>query len=254
MIKVNSIRAGIRVAIIFLLSLIFIESCKHEPEDLQSNHAEQEDEGDDEDSSTPIDTIVLINPHPCDSDSVYFTNTILPLITSYCATSDCHDAINPEQNLNLTDYSHIRAHVQPGSLNGSAIWLEGIQNTAEPMPPYGEPQLTVEQKNLIRQWILQGAKNNSCQADCNPGDSSYTNNLAPIIELYCAGCHGGSNPSDGISMENITELRSAVNNNQFIDALSGTNGVELMPPNSTGLPDCYKEQFQNWINAGMPDN
>ena len=190
MIKVSSIRAVIRVAIIFLLSLTFIESCRHEPEDLQSYNAEQEDEGDDEDSSTPIDTIVLINPHPCDSDSVYFTNTILPLITSYCATSDCHDAVNPEQNLNLTDYSHIRAHVQPGSLNGSAIWLEGIQNTAEPMPPYGEPQLTAEQMNLIRQWILQGAKNNSCQADCNPADSSYTNNLSPIIELYCAGCHG----------------------------------------------------------------
>ncbi|MFM7104497.1 MAG: hypothetical protein ACKOW8_03175 [Flavobacteriales bacterium] len=122
------------------------------------------------------------------------------------------------------------------------------------MPPYGEHQLSVEEKDLIRQWILQGAKNNSCQAGCNPGDSTYTNNLAPIIELYCVGCHGGSNPDDGISMENITELRSAVNNNPFIDALNGTNGIELMPPNSTGLPDCYKEQFQNWINAGMPDN
>lgn len=252
MIKVSSISASMRVAIVLMLSLIFIESCKHEPEDLQSNLAEQEDEGDD--GSIPLDTIVLINPHPCDSDSVYFTNTILPLITSYCATADCHDAINPEENLNLTDYSHIRAHVQSGNLNASAIWSDGIQSPDAPMPPDGEPQLTAEQENLIRQWILQGALNNSCQADCNPSDASYAANLAPIIELYCVGCHGGSNPSDGLSMENINEVRAAVNEGEFINALNGANGIELMPPNSTGLPDCYKEQFQNWINAGMPDN
>jgi len=87
MTKVNSISASIGVAIIFMLSLIFIESCKHEPEELQSIIAEQEDEDEGEDPSTPSDTIVLINPHPCDSDSVYFANTMLPLITSYCVKS-----------------------------------------------------------------------------------------------------------------------------------------------------------------------
>ena len=125
MIELKSNRASISFVAFLLLTLFFIQSCKHEPEEIQAVVAEEE-ENESDDTPTPIDTIVLVNLHPCDSDSVYFRNTILPLINSYCATADCHDAINPEQNLNLTDYSHIRAHVQPGSLNGSSIWAEGI--------------------------------------------------------------------------------------------------------------------------------
>ena len=239
----------IRFFLLFMVVITAVYSCRHEP--LQTEDVAV---GDPLNPSTPIDTIEININHPCDSDSVYFTNTILPLINNYCATADCHDAINPEENLNLTSYSGIRAHVQPGNLNVSSLWVDGIANSQDPMPPADSPQLTSEQRNLIRQWILQGALNNSCEEDCNDTDSSYSRNLAPIIDRYCSGCHGGTNPSDGFALENIAQLRDAVNNNLFMDALNGTNGVGIMPPNTTGLPDCYIQQFQNWINAGMPDN
>ncbi len=37
-------------------------------------------------------------------------------------------------------------------------------------------------------------------------------------------------------------------------ALNGTNGSPLMPNNTLGLPECYKTQFQNWVDAGAPNN
>ena len=45
--------------------------------------------------------------HPCDPDTVYFENEILPLIISSCATTDCHDKLTDEQEVLLVDYASI---------------------------------------------------------------------------------------------------------------------------------------------------
>jgi hypothetical protein len=225
------------------------EACKHHPEIIDEN------EGNGGGNSGP-DTLIIENPDPCDPDTVYFVNTIQPLLNSMCAVPECHDAITAESDVILTDYAHIMQQVEPNDLNGSDLWDKGIMDENDPMPPPDSPQLTKDQMNEIARWINQGALNNSCQEDCNPAAFSYSVNLAPIIDLYCDGCHGGNNPSAGFALGTHAQLVNMIQNstNDFMNCISGANGAPVMPPSTTGLPECYRQQFQNWIDAGMPNN
>lgn len=222
-----------------------LDACKHHPDLLDDNNGG---------GNGGTDTLIVVNPDPCDPDSVYFVNTIQPLLNSMCAVPECHDAITAEDNVILTDYAHIMQQVEPNDLNSSDLWDKGIMDNNDPMPPPGSPQLSQEQIDDIAEWINEGAQNNSCQEECDPAAFSYSVNLAPIIDLFCDGCHGGNNPSGGFALGTHGQLVSMVQNSDFMNALHGTGGTPIMPPNTTGLPDCYKQQFQNWINAGMPNN
>jgi hypothetical protein len=230
----------------FIIGLV--GACKHQPELSEDNNTNNGGGG--------IDTLVVVNPDPCHQDSVYFSNTIQPLLNSMCAVPECHDAITAQDGVVLSDYSGIMQQVAPFDLNSSDLWDKGIMDENDPMPPADSPQLTSEQIAQVQTWILQGALNNSCQEDCDPLASSYSVNLAPIIDVFCDGCHGGSNPEAGFALGTHGQLVSMIENstNNFMDCLNNVNGAPIMPPNTLGLPDCYKQQFQNWINAGMPNN
>jgi hypothetical protein len=223
------------------------EACKHHPEIIDDNGGNGGGNG-------GTDTLIIENPDPCSPDTTYFVNTIQPLLNSMCAVPECHDAITAEDGVMLTDYAHIMQQVEPNDLNSSDLWDKGIMDENDPMPPAGSPQLTQDQINEIAQWINQGAQNNSCQEDCDPTAFSYSQSLAPIIDLYCDGCHGGNNPSGGFTLGTHAQLVNMVQNSNFMDALNGASGTPIMPPQTTGLPDCYKQQFQLWIDAGMPNN
>ncbi len=61
-------------------------SCTHNPDDII---LPQDNGG----TEPPIDTIA------CDPDTVYFQNTVLPLIQSTCATTGCHDAASHQHGI-----------------------------------------------------------------------------------------------------------------------------------------------------------
>ncbi len=236
---------------IFTSIILLVAACQHHPEiadilppDDNGNHY-----------VTPPDTIEIINTDPCDPDSVYFTNTILPLLSSNCAMADCHDAITHEEGVRMYDYAHIMQQVEAGSLSNSDLWESINENGDDMMPPSdnGGP-LSADQIQAIRTWILQGARNNSCTEDCNPADFSYAANIKPIIDLTCGGCHSGNNPSGTVLLETYAQINAAALDGSLMSSLHGTNNYTLMPENSTGLPECYISQFQNWVNAGAPNN
>lgn len=202
----------------------------------------------------PPDTLI-INPSPCDEDTVYFTNTILPLLNSSCAISNCHDAITQEDGVRLYDYAGIMQQVTPGSLGNSDLYEVITENDPDDiMPPSPYSALSSEQIGLIATWIQQGAKNNSCTEDCNPEAFSFSQNIAPTIELACSGCHSGSNPSGNLTLDTYDQIRAVALDGRLMHSLNGTNGYSIMPDNTLGLPDCNKNQFQNWVNAGAPNN
>jgi hypothetical protein len=230
---------------------LFVSACQHHPD--ISNIVNPDDNNN---YVTPPDTIELINTDPCDPDSVYFTNTILPLLNSNCAMVDCHDAITAEDDVQLYDYAHIMEQVSAGNPGNSDLW-EAITETdlEDIMPPTdnGGP-LSSDQLMAIQTWIQQGAKNNSCSEDCNPADFSFIANIKPIVDLTCGGCHSGSNPSGTILLETYAQINAIALDGSLMSSLHGTDGFDLMPDNSTGLPECYISQFQNWVNAGAPNN
>jgi hypothetical protein len=47
---------------------------------------------------------------PCDPDSVYFQNQILPILVSNCTESGCHNASDHKEGVILTSYQTLMFH------------------------------------------------------------------------------------------------------------------------------------------------
>jgi uncharacterized membrane protein len=249
--KLAHMRKGVITGITLFILLALAVACRHHPEDVQI----VDDNGGGNGTVNPPDTIIVINPDPCDPDTVYFTNTIAPLLNAMCASDSCHDAVDPEEEVQLTDYTHIMEEVDAGDPDNSRLYRAITEDDDdERMPPINSPQLTNEEILLIETWIAQGARNNSCQPDCNPDDFSFSSNIQPVVSAYCEGCHGGSSPSGDLALETYDQIKTIALDGRLMDALYGTNNVTLMPDNTTGLPECNISNFQNWVDAGAPNN
>ena len=242
---------------IFFMSIgaaILLAACKHHP-DLDGLIGGN---GGGNITLPPPDTVVVTNPDPCDPDSVYFNTQVLPLLISNCAQPDCHDAITHEEGIRLYDYEHIMASdvVEPGDPWDSEMIemiTEDDSDDVMPPPDAGGP-LSAEEINILVTWIAQGAKNNSCTPDCDPAQFSFAANILPVVDMACQGCHSGNNPDGGLTLMTYDEIRTIALDGRLMKVLNGTDGYPIMPYNTLGLPECNKTQFQNWVNAGAPNN
>jgi hypothetical protein len=223
---------------------ILFAACKHQPDNTVLTGNGNTDNGG--------GGTVVTNPHPCDPDTVYFVNDILPLIISSCAMPQCHDAISHRDGVRLYDYATIIDYVTPGSPNNSELYTVLFDG----MPPASSGgALSSAEKQMIRTWILQGGLNNSCIEDCDPNATvTFSGVLWPIVQANCTGCHSGSNPGGGVSLTNYTTVYNSCVNGNFMNSLTATNGVSIMPAGTGGLPSCQIDQFQSWVDAGAPNN
>ena len=242
-----------RNGLIFLLILAILNfiACQHEPMVSLENEIIYNP-----DPNT--DTVYFrINTSPCESETVYFTNQILPIYISNCAISGCHDAASAEEGVVLTNYQTITRKIRAGNPNDSeyyTVLLSGGEESDELMPRdpatgigYSLPQ---EDIDLIRTWILQGAKNNYCDA-CDTTEYSFAGTIMPIIETNCAtssGCHGaGSMNSRFLSYDQIKPYagNGLIENRVIV--------YKNMPP-ANPLPDCEMLLIKKWIDNGALNN
>lgn len=187
---------------------------------------------------------------PCDPDSVYFLNTIQPLLTAYCAQPGCHDAGTMEEGFGAFDYSHIMEEVSPGDPGGSDLW-DVIQDGE--MPPSDEAQLTSAQELAIYTWIAQGAQNNGCE-QCDTLNVTYAGTIQPLLANKCNGCHGGSTPSGGLDLTQFAVVNTIALDGRFAGSIQHQAPYENMPPSGGMLPPCEIDQVLLWIDAGAPNN
>jgi uncharacterized membrane protein len=204
------------------------------------------------DPINPVDPNPTDTTSPCDPGTVDFKNEVLPLITSKCAMPGCHNSPNGEDGVVLDSYAQIRKEVRPGSLNNSELW-EAITETDpdKMMPPPGYPQLTPAEKELIRKWIKQGAKETDCAG--NLCDTAATPSFAEanaIIQAQCVGCHAYPNVNGNVTLDSYLGIKNAVENNNLLGALKGV-GSSQMPP-SGAMNACNQRKIARWVAAGMP--
>jgi hypothetical protein len=106
-------------------------------------------------------------PIICDPDTVYFQQAVLPLIVSSCAIPGCHDPGSNEDGVTLNNYQNIfnTADVDPFDLDGSDLYEVITETDPDKLmpPPDQYPSLTADEIAIIRDWILQGVLNNSCE-------------------------------------------------------------------------------------------
>ncbi len=232
-------------------ALVFIGlaiSCKHDP--LFIDNA----------GKTPGDTIVMPPVgKPCDPDTVYFQNDILPLIVGNCGISGCHDAATASDGVVLDSYANIinTGDVKPGDPNGSDLYENIVDNDPDKrMPPPPSPALSADQKALIFKWIQQGALNNYCDG-CDTSDVKFSTHVLPIFEENCQGCHGPTPVGYAqYSLTNHSEVVFGITSNNLLERIKHLSGYNAMPVSSTGvkLSDCKIRTIELWINKGMKDD
>ncbi len=190
----------------------------------------------------------------CSTDTVYFTNTILPLITSSCAQSGCHDPVRHEENLVLNSYSGIMQIVRAGNPSQSKLYqVITTTNPGDIMPRPPNPPLSPTAVAAIQKWIAQGAKNNQCNG-CDTAQFTFSNAIAPLINTYCKGCHNPASLGGGMDLSNYNGIRSTAATGKLLGSIKQLSGYKPMPQNGSRLSDCQIRQVEKWIQAGMLNN
>ena len=194
---------------------------------------------------------------PCDPDTAYFQNDVLPIFISNCAKPGCHDAQTAEEDLVLDSYTNIMASgkIKPGDPYDSKIYKVMIDSDPDDrMPPPGNTPLTAEQINLIYTWILQGAKNNYCGGGaCDTTNVTYAGTVVPIMQSNCTGCHSGSVLSGGVDLGSYNAVYNQAVNGNLKGAINGYSGYTQMPLGGS-LSECDIDKINFWINDGAPNN
>ena len=247
--------AGILMLCIWALSM---PACVHDP-------FSPIDPGPIDTTGNPIDTMDVdtmdgTSGHPCSPDTVYFSRDILPLLKSNCAKSGCHDAISHQDGIILDNFQHVMSSdvvraFRPDNSDLFESITETNPNKRMPEPP-NQP-LTADQIDLIEKWILQGAKDLSCDdmaGGCDTTGVTYSTFVAPLLSTYCVGCHSGAAPSGNIALNSYAGVRTQALNGKLVGAISWANGYQPMPKGSNKLSECKINKIKAWIHDGAQNN
>ncbi len=222
-----------------IVFVINVSSCKHEP-------------------YINPDKPLTISAY-CDEDTVYFQNTVLPLLLTNCAVSGCHDQESHKEGVVLTGYTPIieTSGVKYGNPSGSKLYnvlLGRGKGEDDIMPPPPASPFSDEQKQIIFDWISQGALNNSCVGACDTLNVSFSGTVWPLMQTWCAGCHKGNNPGGNIRIENYQDVFAIVENGKLMGSVTHAPGYSPMPKNSGKLSDCQIAEIRIWIENGALDD
>lgn len=189
---------------------------------------------------------------------ICFETEILPLLVSRCGSSGCHNATDKADDIDLTSYEEIRKEVRPGNPSDSEL-VEYMYETGEDaMPPSPLEPMKPEQIKLIEDWITDGAKNTTNCVSTGPCEIptpvSFKNDIIPIIDNYCYGCHNTADPQGGYSYSTHAETLKSVNDGTLLGSIRFESGYVAMPENSNKMPSCNIDLIRVWIEEGALDN
>jgi len=133
---------------------------------------------------TPADATADVN------DVIKFRG-VQTIIHEYCATSNCHGGpIGPK----FDTYADIMKYVVAGNPEGSKMWeYLTTNNFDKAMPPVNSNhEMTVTDKNLLYNWIKNGAKEKPNLADFRPAAVTLIGN-----GCASANCHNQATSTGG---------------------------------------------------------
>lgn len=86
------------------------------------------------------------------TDTVSFSEKILPMMLNNCATSGCHDAASASDGKILTNHAQISQYAEASR--------DAMSGATSPQMPLGGDPLADSLQNQFKAWILQGKLNN----------------------------------------------------------------------------------------------
>jgi hypothetical protein len=196
---------------------------------------------------------------------ICFTTDILPIFTSNCAISGCHDG-GGESHMALNSYTDISRNVTPGNPDGSRIYQTIIAKWGNRMPP--SKPLSIENREKIRIWIEQGATLTTCSDTTgntgNTGGNGYvaracfTRDIMPVVVSKCAstGCHDAATHKEGYNYTTYANILSSVTpgnpgTSRLYKVITVSTGESKMPPaGKPQLTTAEKDSINHWITYG----
>ena len=100
--------------------------------------------------------------HYVASPDACYNDKVKNLLVSNCTGAGCHNTKDHKEGLDFTTYEGVLKAVNPGNALQSELYRSVTSKGEERMPP--SYSLTDAEKNMLKNWINNGAKNNSCQA------------------------------------------------------------------------------------------
>ena len=242
-----------KFAVIITIGICFLLACKHHPiTEVNTLIVDTTHHTVDTTHHVVKDTTHKVTGTPCSPDTVYFNNTILPLVVSSCAVTGCHNAASHVEGLNLTTYAGIMRIVYGNNASASKLYTEISRNK---MPRYPVPAMSAANLALIQKWINQGAKNNKCtESTCDSVNVTYSGSIAPMMKLSCTGCHSANVSSGTVKLDDYTNVAANAGNGKLMGAIMGKPGFVQMPQTGNHMSACNIGQIRRWIALGMPNN
>ncbi|MBK7872660.1 MAG: c-type cytochrome [Saprospiraceae bacterium] len=230
-----------------LMTVLLMTSCQHDPI-LVIDPQHDENSGD----TTQVGNV-------CNPDSIYFAKDVLPILATNCALSGCHDAQTHKEGIALIDYSRTvsTGKVKPYKPSDSKLYKSLFESGEDRMPPPPNASLSVEQKNIIKKWIEQGAQNLSCNPDaggCNVINVTFSGFVQPLINARCQGCHSSTSLGGGILLNTYAQIKSTAMDGSLYGSVSHASGYSAMPKVGNTLSPCELAKIKTWIDAGAQQN
>src|SRR5262245_55870233 len=100
---------------------------------------------------------VLFVALPALANTASYHRDVRPILQRHC--QGCHQPSIKSSNLDLTTYEGLMAGGKRGS--GVSLVLKYVTGEVQPRMPMGQPPLTAEQIASLRNWISEGAKDDT---------------------------------------------------------------------------------------------
>ena len=197
-------------------------------------------------------------------DSTCFAQTIQPIFMSNCAVTGCHDPVTHQEGYDFSTYASLMSRtgsIVPFNPNASRVFNAINNNESDDrMPPPPRSKLSSADIDALSKWISQGALNSNCPSGTcdtlNP--ISFSQQVFPIIQKNCAGCHGSVSPNGNINLGDYNQIKyyseNGINGTPYlIGVLNSSAGFKSMPPYGK-LDQCSIRTIELWINQGKINN
>jgi len=190
--------------------------------------------------------------NPPASSLTCFSRDLLPVLSNSCGISGCHNAASAKEGIVVTSYQSLMNSkiIEAGKPSSSDLYevITLPASDKDIMPPKPYSPLSKAVTDSIYQWILRGAKNETCAATCDTtGTITWTGAIQPLVQKNCQSCHSGTAPSGNLKLTTYAEVVDAVKNGRVLSAVKRVSGVPAMPP-STPLSSCDIRKTEIWKN------
>ena len=195
-----------------------------------------------------------------------YESDIQPLLTDKCGK--CHGSKVRKGDLDLSSMGAIRRGGESGeplvaeSVDESLLWIMVEDGD---MPPEGEPPLSDQQRELIRDWLATGARaeepHELAERSINQHD------VLPILLLRCTTCHGPRIQKGALDLRTPAAMLTGgesgpalVPGNPDASLMIQRIESEACPPRELLLkffvkrpPSAEVNVLREWIAAGAPE-